>query len=348
MLGPRRVVTGPVALPNCEGPYDIEIENIVSAISVGTERWTYQGWRPDVAWPVVPGYLGVGRVTQVGSKVRNISSGQRVVYLTGRQPAGMGFGNWMCAHMARIVTSVDPAQYSQENDLPYCYPVPDGVPAEAAAFAGLAAVANLGLEMAQVAPGQKVAVWGLGMVGQFAVQWARSRGAIVFAADLSLVRRALARALPDSVRANIVPDGIEPGRQIEEARSFAPDGFDVIVDCTGNSAAVNSIVPLLRMNGAFVFQAWYPGLTQIDLHAFHLRMTRSFHPCGLRGRDVLLALDAMADGRLVVTPLITHRYKPFEAAGAYRALDRDDGTGLGQVFVWGPPDNPIIKNGPSH
>ncbi len=335
-LGPRRVVTGPVVAPEIQQPHDVLIHNIISGISVGTERWALQGWRPDVAWPVVPGYLGCGRIEQVGSEVQDLRPGQRVVYLTGRQPTGFGAGNWMCSHIAELVTSVDPAQYQNGNDLPYCLPVPDQVSAGSAAFAGLAAVAHLGLDMAQVQPGQTVAIWGLGMVGQFAVQWARSRGARVFASDLSPVRRNLAMAVPENLRPHAVASGILPSEQIADARQFAPDGFDVVVDCTGNAQAVNSIVGLLRMNGAFVFQGWYPGQAPIDLHAFHLRMTRSFHPCGLRGRDVQTALDAMADGRLSVDPLITHRYKPQEAPGAYRALDRDDGTALGQIFVWAP------------
>lgn len=332
-LGPRRVAVGNVGLPAPDPEWGVEIETEVSAISVGTERWSFQGLRPDTFWPVVPGYLGCGRVTGLGTRVDHLIEGQRVIYLAGRQPRHFDGRNWMNAHSARIVASVDPAQYATGVDLPYVLGVPDEVSPQAASYAGLASVSLLGLDMVGLEEGQTVGIWGLGMVGQFSAQLARSRGARVFATDVSASRRALAASVPEALRPTL-PKGFKDHEIEAEARAFAPEGFDIMMDCTGIGPVVNRIVHYLRQDGRFVFQAWYPGLPGIDLHAFHLRSTRSFHPCGLTGKGAAAALKAMAEGHLVVDPLITHRYRPEEAPGAYRALDRGEPSALGQVFLW--------------
>src|SRR2546421_287253 len=61
---------------------------------------------------------------------------------------------------------------------------PDLVPASDAAFATVASVALHGLRLAEVEPGARVVVIGLGLVGQLAVRLARAAGCEVAAIDL--------------------------------------------------------------------------------------------------------------------------------------------------------------------
>jgi bacteriochlorophyllide a dehydrogenase len=325
--GPRKVEVRDVPVPQT-GEHDVAVETLASAISVGTERWALMGLRPDVAFPCIPGYLGIGLVTGFGAKVTNFKVGDRVNFLAARCPDGYG-GNWMCSHLARGVVSCDPAIYIPEADVPYCLLVPDGVPDEEAALAGLAGVSQMGVDMAQIQQGEKVAVFGLGPIGQFAAQLARLAGATVLAADVAECRIEIASKTGIDAALNVRATGFE-----SNARQFAPQGFDVIIDTTGSADALNTEIAFLRNHGRFVFQGWYPGMSQLNLHNFTLKLTHALFPCGVRGGDVAKAMQLMADGKLLAAPLITHRWKPDDAPRAYDGVLENDPAALAQVFVW--------------
>ncbi len=53
-----------------------------------------------------------------------------------------------------------------------CATVPDGVPAQDAAFTTIASIALHGLRQAEAGPGSKVVVLGLGLIGQLAARLA--------------------------------------------------------------------------------------------------------------------------------------------------------------------------------
>ncbi|MCX7718251.1 MAG: zinc-binding alcohol dehydrogenase [Candidatus Sumerlaeaceae bacterium] len=327
---PRRVELREVALP-LAGPTDLIVDVTASAISPGTERWALLGLRPDVVWPCIPGYLAVGRVAHAADAApHGLRAGDRVCFLAARCPEGFG-GNWMCAHLSRAVVSCDPSAYIPGADLPYWLPVPDAVPDAEAAYAGLAGVAMMGVNMASLRPGETVAIFGLGMVGQFAAQLAQIAGARVFAADLAPQRAERARQCGIEQAHSGEPAALEAA-----AASFAPGGFDVIIDTTGSGSALNAEVKTLRPHGRFVLQGWYPGMTELNLHEFTVRQVRVFFPCGVRGGDVARALALMASGRLRCAPLITHHWRPDDAPHAYEILLSGTLDSLGQVFDWQP------------
>ncbi|RMD85014.1 MAG: theronine dehydrogenase, partial [Lentisphaerae bacterium] len=47
---------------------DARVKTLRSAISVGTERWAYQGKRREIRFPSVLGYMGIGRVVEAGAE----------------------------------------------------------------------------------------------------------------------------------------------------------------------------------------------------------------------------------------------------------------------------------------
>ena len=75
-----------------------------------------------------------------------------------------------------------------------CAPVPEGVPAEDAAFATIAAIALHGLRIAEVGPGAKVVVLGLGLIGQLAARLAMAAGCDVAGIDPAGHARSIASA----------------------------------------------------------------------------------------------------------------------------------------------------------
>ena len=128
-------------------------------------------------------------------------------------------------------------------------PIPDDLPAEAAALVGCAVITGVGSAIVTlgVPPGSRGAVIGVGGVGVNAIQGARICGASsILALDPSAERRELAQrfgatSLVDSRDSDVVT----------ALRSAAPtDGLDWTIVTVGNTAAmrlgVDSCVPAGR------------------------------------------------------------------------------------------------------
>jgi predicted dehydrogenase/threonine dehydrogenase-like Zn-dependent dehydrogenase len=123
--------------------------------------------------PIPLGYSLAGRVREVGSGVADFARGDRVAC------AGAGVAN----HAEVNVVPVNLAVH-----------VPDAVSDEEAAFVTVGAIALHGARLMRPGLGDVVAVIGLGLIGQIAVQLLASHGCDVIAIDIDAakVRRALA------------------------------------------------------------------------------------------------------------------------------------------------------------
>src|SRR5205085_2219436 len=115
---------------------------------------------------------------------------------------------------------------------------------------------------------------------------------------------------------------------------FAPGGFDVIVDTTGSAAALNQEIGYLRKHGRFVFQGWYPGETDMNMHLFTSKYARAFFPCAMRGGDVARAMELTRDGKLRVRPLIGDPLAPEQVPDMYQHLLADASASVGRVIRW--------------
>jgi 2-desacetyl-2-hydroxyethyl bacteriochlorophyllide A dehydrogenase len=326
-MGPQRVETCDVTLP-AMGPWDVAIDVGTSAISAGTERWALMGRRHDVKFPAIPGYLSVGQIAAVGSQVKNFALGDRVNFFSAKMPQNFE-GNWMCGHVARAICSVEPSPHVEETGIPYVVPVPKDVADEDAVWAALAAVSKRGLDMAKIKADEKVAVFGLGIVGQMCVQLAKAAGARVFATDLDESR--VKKAMELGADACSV-SGLELSEN--PIRQFALEGYSAVVDTTANEKVLNSLAGFLKPGGRVVMQAWYPDPLRLDLREFHNKAVSVYFPCALHKRDVISAMALMATGKLRASALISHRWKPAQADEAYKMVLSDKAGSLGHVFAW--------------
>jgi threonine dehydrogenase-like Zn-dependent dehydrogenase len=119
------------------------------------------------------GYSGAGIVVDKHATVSDLEIGQRVAY------GGEGTG-----HGETIITGRNLVAR-----------VPDAVSLERACFATLGSIAMNAVRIAGIGLGDRVAVIGLGLVGQLVAQLARLQGAVVMATDLKPERLDLAAKL---------------------------------------------------------------------------------------------------------------------------------------------------------
>jgi len=312
---------------------DVVVDTEVCGVSVGTERWALIGKRREIAYPNVPGYQGVGRVVDVGAQAtaHGYRTGDRVHFLRTRLADPYGSNSWMGSHVSRAVVDVvtplqdDPHRTSGMM----CEVLPAGLDPLDASLAGLAAVSLQGIEMAVVPAGETVLVAGLGVVGQYAAQACRLKGARVAVSDPVQLRLDIARRLGADWTINPAEESLA-----ERADHIAPGGFDIIIDTSSIPAVVIELFPLLTNRGKFVFQGFYPPPSELDLATVACCMPTCFFPNGHTGRHVSAAMQWMADGRMDARSLITHTAKPDDAPEIYKMIAAGSESFLGVAFDW--------------
>lgn len=298
------------------GPEEVLTETVLSAISPGTERAVYLGLdNVPFEYPYVPGSSQIGRIVVAGSGAK-LQVGQIVF------AAGPHASLFRCP-AARAIA------------------VPPGVPFEAAVMTSMGFVALHGVRTAGIRPGERVAVLGCGLVGQLVAQLAQLAGGEVVAIATSPRRLAVAQACGVGWVLNAR----------EEREALSRLDADVVIDVTGNPAAIHDAVLAAGHRARMVALGSSRGVSRdLDLaiwQAKHLTLigahTRTVPVSDQRpgvwswrnGCEVFLQL--LAQRRLVVSPLITWRSTPAQAPKVYAEMGCRGDTSVAVLFDWSQP-----------
>jgi len=208
-------------------------------------------------------------------------------------------------------------------------PLPDELTfEEGAAISCGTGTAYWALKRIDVSGRDTIAIFGQGPVGLSATMLGKAMGARVLAVDLAAERRQLATEL--GADAVIDPRAVDPVSALRELTRG--EGVEAALDCTGNSearvAAVRSACTWGRVcfvgEGGTVTLDVSPDLLrrQITIHASWTFSTVGQWECA----------RFVADRKIPLTRLLTHRFTLDQAAEAYRLFDTQT-TGKG-VFVF--------------
>ena len=276
---------------------------------------TIEAVRSKLDQPLPLGYCNAGVVLDAGAGVSGFAPGDRVV---------------SNGHHAEVVAV----------PVNLCARVPDGVSDDQAAFTVLAAIALQGIRLAAPTLGETVVVTGLGLIGLITVQLLRSHGCRVLGLDVDPTRIMLARTF--GAEAMDVSGGADP---IAAAQAFSRGrGVDAVLvtASTKSSEPMHQAAQMCRKRGRIVLV----GVTGLELSRadfyekeLTFQVSCSYgpgrydpnyedkgqdYPIGFvrwtEQRNFEAVLDLMADGRLDVEPLISHRFALAEAAQAYGLL----------------------------
>ena len=344
-----KISLGEVPAPACKAG-GLLVRNVASLISVGTEKLMIEMGqksllgkaraRPDLvrqAWakakkegflsvykeamnrldePIPLGYSAAGIVLEVGAGVQGFKPGDRVAV------AGAGF-----ASHAEMV-------WVPEN---LCVSIPTGVDFEAAAFVMLGGIALNGVREAALTLGERAVVIGLGLLGLLTVQFLRAQGCRVVGVDLDRQKCELARELgadlvlvpgEDEVEAAIanftgglgadavlIVSASKDNRPLLLAEAVARERARLVLVgvadlsltrkafwtkelsfSVSKAAGPGSIAPLYEAKG-------------FDYPIAYVRWTER--------RNLEAFLDLLAQGRVRVDRLISHRFPIQEALSAY-------------------------------
>jgi L-iditol 2-dehydrogenase len=322
----RRFTLEEVRLPEPAAD-QLSIRTLTSGVSIGTEFALIRNrisWGP---YPLCTGYQATGIVEALGRDVRGFAPGD-AVYVRGNDamelPDGAKVSCVSGTHCSRIVRRPGTSHGVAR--------LPPGADREVSALFVMPAVGLYGVDMANPRMGEVVVVHGVGLIGLGVVAACAHRGCVVVAVDLDSGRLEVARKMG----ADHLVDG---SRQdvAGELKRLAPEGADVVFECTGLPECVDAAIALCRPHGSFVWQGNY-GAAPVSLHFLppHGKRLRMFFPCddGLEPcrRAVL---KNMAAGALPWQQCITHRIDASEAPDLYRRIDEGAGKGiLGVLVKW--------------
>ncbi len=281
--------------------------------------------------PVPLGYCNVGVAISLGDGVEGFSAGDRVV------------SNGNHAEVVSVPVNL-------------CAKVPDGVPNEEAVFAVIGAIGLQGIRLVAPTLGEAVVVSGLGLIGLLTVQLLRAHGCRVLGIDFSAERLAMARRFgAETVNLANAEDPLAAAQAFSRGR-----GVDavLITTSTKSNEPVHQAAMMCRKRGRIVLVG-VAGLelSRADFYDKELsfqvscsygpgRYDRNYeqeghdYPIGFvrwtEKRNLEAVLDMMADGRLDVKPLISHRFAIAEAQKAYDLI-RGSAPSLGILIQYPTP-----------
>jgi threonine dehydrogenase-like Zn-dependent dehydrogenase len=291
--------------------------------------------------PVAPGdvlgHEGMGVVEQVGSAVRNVRAGERVVVAfqvacgscwfcqrgqtslcetSATFGAGI-FGGDLSGTQAEMVR----VPMADVNLLP----APDGVDDERALFVGdllptgicAAALGDAGL-------GETVAIVGAGPIGLACAMAVRARSqAHPVMLERDDARLALAAQLGFATLDVREQHPVTALETLTEGR-----GADVVLEAVGTPAAYGTAIDIVRRGGRVVVAGMYAGeVTEIQLGVYWARMldVRFTGICPVHAWWQQ-AMDEVAAGRIDPEPIVSHRLPLEDAPEAYERFDRREAT----------------------
>ncbi|MCW5656400.1 MAG: bi-domain-containing oxidoreductase [Burkholderiaceae bacterium] len=265
--------------------------------------------------PLPMGYCNVGEVVELGEAVRGFVVGERVA------------SNGRHADLVAVPVNL-------------CARVPAGVDDDAAAFTVLGAIALQGTRLAQPTLGEAVVVVGLGLIGLVTVQLLRAQGCRVLGIDRDASRLELARRF--GAETVDLARGVDPvAAVVAFSRERGADAV-LITASTKSNDPVHQAAQMCRKRGRIVLVGTAGlELSRADFYEKELTFQVSCsygpgrydpdyeehghdYPVGFvrwtEQRNFEAVLDMLAERRLDVAPLVTHRFEIAHAERAYEVV----------------------------
>ena len=310
---------------------EVWVKTEISALKIGTDRGNYEGAEhfptAPQEYPRSVGDSNLGIVRGIGSKVTRFRVGDRVVSRK--------------FHQSEYVAP----ERGREN----LVPVPDNVDSEDAVWSHLYALSFHCYSKGMFAPGENVAVVGLGVLGLGAVAVGAQIGARVIGLGNSPVRLDMARKM--GAHACYMSDDPDLSDKLDEFTNGG--GIDLVILTANPWPAFRTALEVVRNGGRVsIVSLQGRGEEKLDFNPLPMELFFVkgisltsvsgaagclFPPddprfCGDRECGYILSL--MADGKLAPSQLITHRLKYTDMAEAYEMAYRREKSMLGVIFDW--------------
>jgi alcohol dehydrogenase len=313
----------------------------VDAVTIcGTDLHILKGDVPEVERGRILGHEAVGTVTAIGSAVRRLAIGDRVLVSCisacgtcrycrqGQYGQCLGGGGWILGHL------IDGTQ-AEYVRVPFAdnstHKVPDGVTDEQMVMLAdiLPTSYEVGVLNGRVRPGDVVAIVGAGPIGLAAIMTARLYSpSHIVAIDLADSRLEAAMKFG----ADIVVNG-----DYRVARGIIDDvtdglGADVVMEAVGLPETFETAVSLVRPGGHVANIGVHGAPATLHLEDIWIKsLTITTGLVDTHSTPTLIGL--VASSQLDTTPMITHRFALDDFEAAYDVFSRPGDTGALKVLL---------------
>jgi D-arabinitol dehydrogenase (NADP+) len=254
----------------------IEADDILVRINAcgvcGTDLHIHEGeFGP--RFPLIPGHEFTGEIVALGSDVKDLKEGQRVVG-NSNEACGKCFycmrGNFLlCLNLRSYGVTQDGgfAQYLRIK-ADRIFPIGHLSPREAV-MVEPSACALHGMEVLSMKPGSDVLLFGAGPTGQVLAQLLKLNGAgrLVVAAPPGPKLDLISRLAADEI---VAIDRQDPKKHRSRLHELSQTGFDYIVEATGSASVCEDALQFARRGGTLLVYGVYPETDSVRFNPFDL------------------------------------------------------------------------------
>ncbi len=318
-------------LIECELPplkeNELRVKTEYSTISQGTEKANIMG-DPNVngagpsavVFPRACGYASASTVMEVGDNVENFKVGDRVVT------------TWA---FHREINQVNEKQLVK---------IPDEISFSEASMTLIASFSLAAVRKCHVEIGESVIVMGLGILGQFAVMFARAQGAApIIAVDPVKERREKALKLGADYALDPTDENF-----IDKAKEITDGGANVCIEVTGLGKGLEQGLDVMKRFGRVALlgctrdrnftidyykKVHAPGITMIGAHTMARPSEESHSGWFTHNDDIKAILNMIKLNRINIKQLVGEVHDPKECFEVYTRLIEDKNFPVVQ-FDW--------------
>jgi 2-desacetyl-2-hydroxyethyl bacteriochlorophyllide A dehydrogenase len=285
---------------------DKEVLVKVKAVTIcGSDLHAYMGVSKRRVPPLVMGHEFSGEVAEIGSNVRGIKQGERVVIepvlSCGKCKVCLHGRNNICENM-RLIGLHMPGAFAEYVSVPAdkCHKLSENISFEEGSLVEPLAVAVHALNRTSFKKGDKIVIIGSGTIGLMTLQVTKLRGAgSIFIIDTLDYKLELAKKLgADKI--------INAKNQDSVKEVLSEDGADVVFEAVGRQKTVQQALSMVNKGGKVTVIGMLESKMELDMLDVTVKEIEIRGSYGYTTDDFKQALKLISTGKVKVKSMITH------------------------------------------
>jgi L-iditol 2-dehydrogenase len=299
----------------------------------GSDVHVYHGKHPYTNYPVVQGHEFFGLVEELGGGVTGLKPGDQVTSLPqiscGKcDPCKRG--DYHICETLKVQGFQAPgcAQELWVTDAKKIVRLPNSFTFDQGALVEPLSVAVHAVRRAGKLAGKRVAIFGVGPIGNLVAQVAQSEGAKVIVTDLSDYRLQIAKKCGIEFISNAATETF----QVAVERNFNSRNVNVAFECVGVEQTVNTAIMSLEKGGTLIIVGVFGSKPIVEIGLVQDRELNILGTLMYQRSDYEKAIDLIASGKVKTEPLVSIHFPLDKYLQAYKFID-EQGDRVMKVII---------------